>query len=201
MTGLCFELAQLLVAGSLLQFTLRGKKAKEMRLWVVEKNMLNLETEKEALRVSMTVLHWREHKLWTRKLQELDQQYRLILKTKEEELDALEYSWHQIRQDVADNPRKRLHAVDLVAEQENIMATARQEAAQYRQAHQKINHTGNVLDGLENGLAARSVSGSPQLVSCKPSPTVHRWQEFHVGSCNVLTYSSNRWYTMQYNVK
>ncbi|CAI6099284.1 unnamed protein product [Clonostachys chloroleuca] len=39
------------------------------------------------------------------------------------------------------------------------MATARQEAAQYRQAHQKINHTGNVLDGLENGLAARSVSG------------------------------------------
>jgi DNA repair exonuclease SbcCD ATPase subunit len=120
----------------------------------IQKKLSKAEEEKEALRKSMVDVHEQEEKVWKEKIQLLDKRFREEIAQKEEELEELEEAICEIHEE-AMSSKWSPQAEKEYEEHESILNTARQEAGQAKDAHEKLKaQTGNITNGLVNGLAA-----------------------------------------------
>jgi aminoglycoside phosphotransferase family enzyme len=116
----------------------------------IQKKLSEAEKEKETLRKSMADLHEQEEKIWKEKIQPLDKRFRDQIAQREEELGELEESIHEMHEE-AMLSKFSLQAEKEYEEHENILNTARLEAGQARDAHEKLKLAAGLATAIATG--------------------------------------------------
>lgn len=144
----------------------------------IRKKMAKAKDEKKALQKSMREMHENEEKAWKDKIMALDKQFREQIAHKELELEELEESIQEIREDVSTSTRSARHQKEFAkyekfvrdaprdagrlkrsaesqrefAKHEEIVRIASREVVEARDAHSKLKS--NITNGLANGISA-----------------------------------------------
>lgn len=144
----------------------------------IQKKMAKAKEEKKALQKSMREMHKDEEKVWKDKIMGLDKQFREQIAKKELELEELEESIWEIREDASIWKQSTRYQKELAkyekmdrtasrhastskrsaksqiefAKHEEIVRTASREVVEARNAHSKLKD--NITNGLANGVAA-----------------------------------------------
>lgn len=120
----------------------------------IQRKLADVEEEKRALRKSIKELHFEEQKAWEEKIRELDRQFHRRIAEKELELEELEESVREIQEE-ARLSRRSSQTEKEVTEHDTIVSSARKDVAEAQNAHKQFRgQTGNIINGLTNGIAA-----------------------------------------------
>ncbi|KAL3486918.1 hypothetical protein BJX62DRAFT_241499 [Aspergillus germanicus] len=102
----------------------------------------------------MSDLHDEERKAWMKKMHELDKAFQAQIAEKEEELEDLKHSIHEIRQDAATSSWSSADEEEFYA-QEQIINNASQEIDDAKLNRDRWKRVlGNIANGLANGVGA-----------------------------------------------
>ena len=155
-----------------LEEELRGQLAKrdashaaelqELRAEVINR-LEKVEEEKQALKKSMEDLHGEEERVWKQRIRELDDMFRQQLIQKQQELADMKHSLDAIHKDMARQAwtlRQRAQAAIQAIDHASMLGKAQEEISKVQEASKKFKaHTGNIVNGSTNGLAAGITSG------------------------------------------
>ncbi|CEL10994.1 hypothetical protein ASPCAL14101 [Aspergillus calidoustus] len=110
--------------------------------------------EKKALRKVMSDLHDEERQAWMQKINELDKAFQAKIAEKEEELEDLKQSIHEIRQDTYTSSSSSGDEEEFYAHEE-IVHNASQEIDDAKSNRDRLKRVaGNIVNGLANGVGA-----------------------------------------------
>ncbi|KAL3444417.1 hypothetical protein BJX65DRAFT_310998 [Aspergillus insuetus] len=113
------------------------------------------EDEKKALRKTMSDLHNEERKAWMKKINELDKAFQAKITEKEEELEDLRESIHEIRQDTYTSFSWSSDDEEEFYAYEQIIHNASQEIHDAKSNRDRLKRVaGNIVNGLANGVGA-----------------------------------------------
>lgn len=124
-----------------------------------------IEEEKKTLQKSLEDMHREGQRQWKQSMAALEEQFRVQIKAKEQELRDKEDLRLQLRKTKTSRSTKSRRGSKTEehqdAEQDRIVGTLREEVSQVRDAHKKINsYRGHIVNGATNGIAAGLTGGA-----------------------------------------
>lgn len=120
-----------------------------------QKKLGQIEEENRALKKTMQDMHKQEERALKERIRILDKQLHDRLAEKQEELLDMEESFRAVKREMA---RRRSEAE--MAQQEQIVVEAKTEVVQAQGSLRRFRaHTGQILNGTTNGIAAGATSG------------------------------------------
>jgi hypothetical protein len=154
----------------------------------IQMTMAKAQEETKALQKSMLEMHKNEEKTWKDKIEALDKQFRQQIDDKELELEELEDSVRQIREE-ANILRWSAETQREFAEHTEIVRTASTEVVKARDAHSKFNSSmTNIMDELANKIldsVGASVITGGKLPSRNHTLPVHQPNPVRYGLSRV----------------
>ncbi|KAF2499258.1 hypothetical protein BU16DRAFT_454522 [Lophium mytilinum] len=184
----------------------------------VEKQLRKAKEEKRALQKTMQDMHEEEERAWMKNIEALDRRFRDQLAEKEEELQEMEESLREIRDDMARQAQKthqqqlavreavklarqsqKAHQQQLAlleaVKHEKIVRKARNEVFQARSAYEKFHgQRDNILNGTANGLAAGATTAIIAGKLALPA-VLSSHSSIEIKVTNAKLSSSDGWWT------